>query len=141
VIEADFRFGAAATSEAVREIARSVRGSVICGLARCREADINRAGEALRQAERARLHVFLATSPIHREYKLKMDKDEVISRAVAGVKQARGYCDDVEYSPEDATRTELDFLCQVVEATIAAGATTVNIPDTVAMPRLITWAK
>ena len=78
-----------------------------------------------------RIHVFLATSAIHREFKLKMDKDEIIARAVAGVKRADGYCDDVEFSPEDAARTELDFLCQVVEAAIEAGATTVNIPDTV----------
>jgi 2-isopropylmalate synthase len=104
---------------------------VICGLARCRDADIDRAGEALRAAERARIHVFLATSPIHRQYKLKMSKEEVIANAVAGVKRARNFCQDVEYSPEDATRTEPDFLCQVIEATIAAGATTVNIPDTV----------
>ena len=131
VIEAGFPIASPGDFEAVREIARNVRGSVICGLARCRTADIDRVGEALRHAERGRIHVFLATSPIHREYKLKMDKDEIIRQAVAGVKQARGYCGDVEYSPEDATRTEPDFLCQVVEAAIAAGATTVNIPDTV----------
>lgn len=131
VIEAGFPIASPGDFEAVRNVARSVRGSVICGLARCRDADIDRAGEALRDAERARIHVFLATSPIHREYKLRMSKEEVIACAVAGVKLARGFCQDVEYSPEDATRTELDFLCQVVEATIAAGATTVNIPDTV----------
>jgi 2-isopropylmalate synthase len=131
VIEAGFPIASPGDFEAVREIARNVRGAVICGLARCRDADIDRAGEALRHAERARLHVFLATSPIHREYKLRMSKEEVIRQAVAGVKRARGLCGDVEYSPEDATRTEPDFLCQVVEATIAAGATTVNIPDTV----------
>ncbi len=131
VIEAGFPIVSPGDFEAVREIGRSVRGSVICGLARCREADIDRAGEALRDAERARIHVFLATSPIHRQYKLKMDCDEVIRRAVEGVKRARSLCDDVEYSPEDATRTEPDFLCRVVEATIAAGARTINIPDTV----------
>jgi len=131
VIEAGFPIASPGDFEAVREIARSVRGSVICGLARCRDADIDRAGDALRHAERARLHVFLATSPIHREFKLKMSKEEVIRQAVAGVKRARGLCADVEYSPEDATRTEPDFLCQVVEAAIAAGATTINIPDTV----------
>jgi 2-isopropylmalate synthase len=131
VIEAGFPIASPGDFEAVREIARSVPGAVICGLARCRDADIDRAGEALRHAQRARLHVFLATSPIHRQYKLKMDKEEIIRQAVAGVKRARGFCADVEYSPEDATRTEPDFLCQVVEATIAAGATTVNIPDTV----------
>ena len=104
---------------------------MICGLARCRDEDIDRAWEALRRAERPRIHVFLATSAIHREFKLKMDKDDIIRHAVAGVRRAVGYCPNVEFSPEDAARTETDFLCQVVEAAIAAGATTVNIPDTV----------
>jgi 2-isopropylmalate synthase len=131
VIEAGFPIASPGDFEAVREIARHIRGSVICGLARCREADIDRAWEALRHAERARIHVFLATSAIHREHKLKMDKDEIIQHAVASVKRAIGYCPDVEFSPEDASRTETDFLCQVVEAAIGAGATTVNIPDTV----------
>jgi len=131
VIEAGFPIASPGDFEAVREIARHIRGSVICGLARCREADIDRAWEALRYAERARIHVFLATSAIHREHKLKMDKDEIIQHAVASVKRAIGYCPDVEFSPEDASRTETDFLCQVVEAAIDAGATTVNIPDTV----------
>ncbi|MHC4179804.1 MAG: 2-isopropylmalate synthase [Planctomycetota bacterium] len=117
--------------EAVSQIARSVRGSVICGLARCSDADIDRAWEAVRHAEQARIHVFLATSAIHREFKLKMDKDEIVRRAVAGVKRAAGYLSDVEFSPEDAVRTESDFLCEVVQAAIDAGATTVNIPDTV----------
>ena len=131
VIEAGFPIASPGDFEAVRSIARNIRGSVICGLARCRAADIDRAGDALKDAERGRIHVFLATSPIHREFKLKMSKEEIIRQAVAGVKQARTYCDDVEYSPEDAMRTELDFLCQVVEATIGAGAGTINIPDTV----------
>jgi 2-isopropylmalate synthase len=100
-------------------------------LARCNHADIDRAWEALKLAPQARIHVFLATSAIHREFKLKMTREEIVERAVAGVKRAVGYCDDVEFSPEDAARTERDFLCQVVEAAIAAGATTVNIPDTV----------
>lgn len=131
VIEAGFPIASPGDFEAVREIARNIRGATICGLARCREADIDRAGDALRRAEHPRIHVFLATSPIHRQHKLKMSKEEVIANAVAGVKRAKGFCDDIEYSPEDAMRTEPDFLCQVVEATIAAGATTVNIPDTV----------
>ena len=131
VIEAGFPIASPGDFEAVREIARSVKGSTICGLARCRDADIDRAWEALKHAQRARIHVFLATSPIHREHKLKMSQDEVVEHAVACVKRARNYCPDIEYSPEDATRTEPDFLCRVVEATIAAGATTVNIPDTV----------
>ena len=88
-------------------------------------------GKRLKRAKQPRIHVFLATSAIHREFKLKMTREEIVARAVAGVKRAVGYCDDVEFSPEDAARTESDFLCQVVEAAIAAGATTVNIPDTV----------
>jgi len=131
VIEAGFPIASPGDFEAVREIARNVRGSVICGLSRCRDADIDRAWEAVREAEAARIHVFLATSAIHREHKLKMGKDEIIQRAVAGVKRAAGYLSNVEFSPEDAVRTEADFLCEVVEAAIDAGATTVNIPDTV----------
>ena len=131
VIEAGFPIASPGDFEAVHEIARSVRGAVICGLARCRNEDIDRAWEAVRHAERPRIHVFLATSAIHREHKLKMDKDEIIRCAVAGIERAAGYLGDVEFSPEDAARTETDFLCKVVEAAIAAGATTVNIPDTV----------
>jgi len=131
VIEAGFPIASPGDFEAVRETAANIRGSTICGLARCNDADIDRAWEALKHAEKSRIHVFLATSAIHREFKLKMDKEEIIRRAVAGVRRAAGYCGDVEFSPEDAARTEPDFLCQVVEAAIAAGATTVNIPDTV----------
>jgi 2-isopropylmalate synthase len=131
IIEAGFPIASPGDFEAVREIAGSVRGTIICGLARCNDADIDRAWEALKPAEQPRIHVFLATSAIHREFKLKMTREEIIARAVAGVKRAVGYCDNVEFSPEDAARTERDFLCQVVEAAIAAGATTVNIPDTV----------
>ncbi len=131
VIEAGFPIASPGDFEAVREIARSIRGAVICGLARCREADIDRAWEAVQYAQQARIHVFLATSAIHREHKLRMDKDDIIRNAVAGVKRAAGYCPNIEFSPEDASRTESDFLCQVVEAAIDAGATTVNIPDTV----------
>ena len=131
VIEAGFPIASPGDFEAVHEIATSMRGSTICGLARCNEADIDRAWEALKGAEAARIHVFLATSAIHREFKLRMTRDQIIERAVAGVERALSYCDDVEFSPEDAARTEHDFLCEVVEAAVAAGATTVNIPDTV----------
>jgi 2-isopropylmalate synthase len=131
VIEAGFPISSPGDFESVREIAKNVRGTTICGLARCAEQDIDRAWEALKHAQAARIHVFLATSAIHREFKLRMDKDEIIQRAVKGVERAVGYCDDVEFSPEDASRTEPDFLCAVVEAAISAGATTVNIPDTV----------
>ncbi len=131
VIEAGFPIASPGDFQSVCEIARAVRGAVICGLARCRNADIDRAWEAVKDAQRPRIHVFLATSAIHREHKLKMDKDEIVRRAVDGVKRAAGYCSDIEFSPEDAARTETDFLCEVVQAAIDAGATTVNIPDTV----------
>ncbi len=131
IIEAGFPIASPGDFEAVRDIARHVRGATICGLARCNDQDIDRAWEALRHAERPRIHVFLATSAIHREFKLKMSREEIIQRAISGVQRAHGYCDDIEFSPEDAARTELDFLCEVVQAAIAAGATTVNIPDTV----------
>ncbi len=131
IIEAGFPIASPGDFEAVREISQNVRGVQICGLARCNEADIDRAWEALKRAQSPRIHVFLATSAIHREFKLKMDKQEIVERAIFGVRRAVGYCDNVEFSPEDAARTEPDFLCQVVEAAIKAGATTVNIPDTV----------
>lgn len=131
VIEAGFPIASPGDFEAVREIAKIVKGSSVCGLARCVFADVDRAWEALQYAEDPRIHVFLATSAIHREFKLRMTQEEIVARAVAGVQRAKGYCDNVEFSPEDACRTEIDFLCRVVEATIAAGATTVNIPDTV----------
>ena len=131
VIEAGFPITSVGDFEAVQQIAQSISDSTICGLARCRDQDIDRAWEALKSGENTRIHVFLATSAIHREFKLRMDKEEIIRRAVAGVTRARNCCDNIEFSPEDAARTEIDFLCQVVEAAIEAGATTVNIPDTV----------
>lgn len=131
VLEAGFPIASPGDFEAVREIAGSIHNTTVCGLARCNSKDIDRAWEALKVAERARIHVFLATSAIHREFKLKMSCDEIVARAVEGVQRAAGYCDDIEFSPEDAVRTEHDFLCRVVEAAIDAGATTVNIPDTV----------
>ena len=136
VIEAGFPIASPGDFEAVQEISNNIRGAVVCGLARCNEKDIDRAWEALKGALEPRIHVFLATSAIHREFKLKMDKQEIIQRAIAGVTRAKSYCDNIEFSPEDAARTEIDFLCEVVEAAIDAGATTVNIPDTVgyAMP-------
>jgi 2-isopropylmalate synthase len=131
IIEAGFPIASPEDFEAVRDIALNVREVTICGLARCNDLDIDRAWEALQVAAKPRIHVFLATSAIHREFKLKMTRDEIIERTIIGVKRAVGYCEDVEFSPEDAARTERDFLCQVVEAAISAGATTVNIPDTV----------
>ena len=131
IIEAGFPIASPGDFEAVKQIAQTVRGSTICGLARCNDKDIDAAWGAVKYAPSSRIHVFLATSAIHREFKLRMSPDEIIERAVAGVKRAVRYCDDVEFSPEDACRTENDFLCQVVEAAIDAGAKTVNIPDTV----------
>ena len=131
IIEAGFPIASPGDFQSVKEIATQVHGATICGLARCNDKDIDRAWEALKHAEKPRIHVFLATSAIHRQFKLKMTPEEIIRQAVAGVSRAAGYCDDVEFSPEDAARTEIDFLCEVVEAVIAAGATTVNIPDTV----------
>jgi 2-isopropylmalate synthase len=131
VIEAGFPIASPGDFEAVRAVAREVEGPVIAGLARCNAEDIDRAWEALKDAARRRIHVFLATSAIHREFKLEMAREEIVRRAMEGVTRARGYCDDVEFSPEDASRTEPDFLAEVVERVIEAGATTVNIPDTV----------
>src|ERR1043166_5592448 len=108
IIEAGFPIASPGDFEAVQAIARQVQGPVICGLARCNPEDIDRAWEAVQEAPRSRIHVFLATSAIHREFKLKMAKDEIVRRAVEGVQRAKGYCADVEFSPEDAARTELD---------------------------------
>jgi len=131
IIEAGFPIASPGDFESVRQVSLAVERPVVAGLARCRNEDIDRVGEAVKDAKRARIHVFLATSEIHRKYKLKKARSEILRLAVEGVKHARGYCDDVEFSPEDASRTEPDFLCEVVEAVIAAGAGTVNIPDTV----------
>jgi 2-isopropylmalate synthase len=131
VIEAGFPIASPGDFEAVKEVATSFRGSTICGLARCNDADIDRAWDAVKLAAAPRIHVFLATSAVHREFKLRMSQEEILERTIAGVKRAAGYCDDVEFSPEDAARTEHEFLCKVVEQAIDAGATTVNIPDTV----------
>ena len=131
VIEAGFPAASRGDWESVNAVAREVHGSVICALARCNRDDIELAAKALRDAPRHRLHVFLATSAIHRQYKLNMAQDEILRLAVDAVRIARDLCADVEFSPEDASRTELEFLAQVVEAVIDAGATTVNIPDTV----------
>lgn len=131
VIEAGFPAASPGDFESVKAVAESIRDSRVCGLARAREADIERAAEALRSAAAPRIHTFIATSPIHMEHKLRMTPDEVVERAVAAVRFARRFTDDVEFSAEDAGRSDLDFLCRVCEAAIAAGARTINIPDTV----------
>jgi 2-isopropylmalate synthase len=131
VIEAGFPAASKGDFEAVNLIAREVRGPIIAALARCAREDIEIAAKAIAPAAHGRLHVFLATSAIHREFKLGMAREEIVRRATQGVRWAREHCSDVEFSPEDASRTELDFLAEVVEAVIEAGATTINIPDTV----------
>ena len=131
VIEAGFPIASPGDFEAVQAVARAVKGSVVCGLARALDKDIDRAAEALREARAFRIHTFIATSPIHMERKLRMSPDEVLAQAVRAVRRARQHTDDVEFSPEDAGRSEIDFLCRVIEAVIEAGARTVNIPDTV----------
>jgi 2-isopropylmalate synthase len=135
VMEAGFAAASPGDFEAVKTIATEVKESVVCSLSRCNEGDIRASGEAIKPAAKSgrggRIHTFIATSPLHREFKLKMSKDEIVRRAVAGVELARNYTDDVEFSCEDAIRTERDYLKRVVEAAIKAGATTINIPDTV----------
>jgi len=131
VIEAGFPIASEGDFESVKAVANSIKESTVCGLARALDKDIDRAGEALKQAKSARIHTFIATSPIHMREKLRMQPDDVLTQAVSAVKRARQYTDNVEFSAEDAGRSELDFLCRVVEAAIDAGAGTINIPDTV----------
>ena len=131
IIEAGFPIASNGDFEAVSEIAKVVKRSVVCGLARAGAQDIDRAAEALAHAERKRIHTFIGTSPLHRQYQLQLDQEQVYDRVVSSVTRARNHTDNVEWSPMDATRTEHDFLCRVVEVAIKAGATTINIPDTV----------
>jgi len=131
VIEAGFPAASPGDFESVSRVAAEIRGPAICGLARCNAQDIDAAWEAVKAAERHRIHVFVATSSIHRQYKLQMAKEEILKTAVEGVRRARRYCQDVEFSAEDAARTEWEYLKQIVSAVIEAGATTINIPDTV----------
>ena len=131
VIEAGFPIASVGDFEAVQAVARTVKDSTVCGLARALDRDIDRAGEALKDANSSRIHTFIATSPIHMQQKLRMSPDEVLEQAVQAVKRARQYTDDVEFSAEDAGRSEIDFLCRIFEAVIEAGATTLNVPDTV----------
>jgi 2-isopropylmalate synthase len=131
VIEAGFPIASPGDFESVKAIAQIVKDSTICGLARALDKDIDRAGEAVKLANAGRIHTFIATSPIHMQNKLRMTPDEVIAQAVYAVKRARNLIDDVEFSCEDAGRSEFDFLCRIIEAAIDAGAKTINIPDTV----------
>src|SRR6202021_1808655 len=131
IIEAGFPIASEGDFAAVHEIAKRTKNAVVCGLARAAFKDIDCCAEAIKPAERRRIHTFLSTSPVHMKYKLQKEPHEVYEMVIAQVTRARAYTDDVEWSSEDGTRTEFDFLCRCVEAAIKAGATTINIPDTV----------
>jgi 2-isopropylmalate synthase len=131
IIEAGFPIASPADAEATRQVATQVRRPVIAALARCRPQDIDEAARALEPAERRRIHTFLATSDLHLERKLRISREACLEATTSAVRRARQFTDDVEFSAEDATRSDRDFLCQIVESVIAAGATTVNLPDTV----------
>jgi 2-isopropylmalate synthase len=131
VIEAGFPVASPADAEGTRQVAREIRRPVIAALARCRQLDIDEAAKALEPAERRRIHTFLATSDLHLEKKLRISRAACLEQIAAGVRLARKHTDDVEFSAEDATRSDRDFLCRVVELAIAEGATTINLPDTV----------
>jgi 2-isopropylmalate synthase len=131
IIEAGFPIASLGDYEAVRRVGSEVKNTIVAGLSRAMTADIERCAQALETAKRPRIHTFLATSDIHLKYKFNKSREEALEMAVRGVELARRLCDDVEFSAEDAGRTEPDFLCKVLEAVIQAGATTVNIPDTV----------
>jgi 2-isopropylmalate synthase len=131
IIEAGFAIASPGDFEAVKAVASAVKDSTICSLARAVPADIDRAGESIKPANRGRIHTFIATSPIHMKYKLQMQPEAVLEQAIKAVKHARQYTDDVEFSLEDGSRSEFEFMCRIIEATINAGASTINIPDTV----------
>jgi 2-isopropylmalate synthase len=131
IIEAGFPIASDGDFQAVSEIAKRLKRSVVAGLCRAGEADIDRAGEAVRHAKRPRIHTFLSTSPVHRKHKLQKSAEQVLEMIQFQVSRARGWVEDVEWSAEDATRTEIDYLCRCVETAIKAGASTINLPDTV----------
>src|SRR5437016_6666792 len=131
IIEAGFPIASEGDFAAVHEIAKRTKNAVVCGLARAAFKDIDRCAEAIKPAKKTRIHTFSSTSPVHMKYKLQKEPHEVYEMVIGQVTRARGHTDDVEWSAEDATRTEHDFLCRCVEAAIKAGATTINIPDTV----------
>src|SRR5437762_2473689 len=131
IIEAGFPVASEGDFEAVAAIAKAVQGPVICGLSRTQLHDVDRCWDAVRHAARARIHVFISTSPSHMEHMLKMTPEQVIAETRSGVSRAREHTDDVEFSPQDATRTPLDFMIDVLKTAVDAGATTLNIPDTV----------
>ena len=141
VIEAGFAAASPGDAEAIRAVAEAVQESTICSLARAGEGDVRAAGEAIRPAKSGRIHTFIATSPIHMEKKLRMQPDQVVEAAVRAVRLAREYTDDVEFSAEDAVRSEMDFLCRIFEAVIDAGAKTINVPDTVGYSIPALWGE
>jgi 2-isopropylmalate synthase len=141
VIEAGFAAASPGDFDAISEIAKVIKTSTVCSLARASENDVRRAGEAIKHAARGRIHTFIATSKIHMENKLRMTEDQVVERAVQAVKWAREYTEDVEFSAEDAVRSEIDFLVRVFEAVIEAGAKTINVPDTVGYSIPAVWGE
>ncbi|OGT01138.1 MAG: 2-isopropylmalate synthase, partial [Gallionellales bacterium RIFCSPLOWO2_02_60_31] len=141
VIEAGFAAASPGDFEAVKAVAETVKNSTVCSLARAGENDVRRAGEAIKPAKSGRIHTFIATSPIHMQHKLRMSEDQVVERAVSAVKWALEYTDDVEFSAEDAVRSEMDFLVRVFDAVIRAGAKTLNVPDTVGYSIPAAWGE
>jgi 2-isopropylmalate synthase len=141
IIEAGFAAASPGDFESIRAIAEVIKDSTVCSLARANEKDVRRAGEAIKPAARGRIHTFIATSPIHMEKKLRMQPDEVVAAAVQAVKWALEYTDDVEFSAEDAVRSDFDFLCRVFDAAIKAGAKTLNVPDTVGYSIPVQWGE
>src|SRR6195256_4588328 len=131
IIEAGFPVASEGDFAAVHEIAKRTKSAIVCGLARAGQKDIDRAGEAIKPARHGRIHTFISTSPVHMKWKLQMEPEKVYEMVISSVTRARQFTDDVEWSCEDGTRTEHDFMCRCVESAIKAGATTINIPDTV----------
>ena len=140
-IEAGFPIASQGDFDAVHAIASNVSGPVICGLSRTSYKDIDRCWEAIEPAEKRRIHTFIATSPTHMEHKLKMTPEQVLAEAASAVGRAREYTDDVEFSPEDASRSDFDFMCDVLQAAVDNGAGTLNIPDTVGYATPHEWAE
>jgi 2-isopropylmalate synthase len=141
VIEAGFAAASPGDADAIRAISETIKDSVVCSLARANERDVRAAGEAIQNAARGRIHTFIATSPIHMEKKLRMAPDQVVEAAIASVKLARQFTDDVEFSAEDAVRSDTDFLIRIFDAVIRAGATTINVPDTVGYATPSLWGE
>src|SRR5450830_1747803 len=141
IIEAGFAAASPGDFEAVKAVAEAIKDSAVCSLARASENDVRRAGEAIQPAKSGRIHTFIATSPIHMQHKLRMNEDQVLERAVSAVKWALEYTDDVEFSAEDAVRSDMDFLIRIFDAVIQAGATTINVPDTVGYSIPAPWGE